>query len=100
MKCPDTNCTVSADLPTPPEPNTTTLNSFMIDLLELVRVLLCLIYHHQLEELIITLFSLTVPPVIYLDLPQLPVLSRLEHQVRLDLPGIKQFIIQRNSGNL
>ena len=34
MKCPDTNCTVRADLPTPPEPNTTTLNSFMTDLLE------------------------------------------------------------------
>ena len=29
MKWPDTNCTVSADLPTPPEPSTTTLNSRM-----------------------------------------------------------------------
>ena len=30
MKCPETNWTVSADLPTPPEPRTTTLNSLII----------------------------------------------------------------------
>ena len=29
MKCPDTNWTVSADFPTPPEPSTTTLNSLI-----------------------------------------------------------------------
>ena len=29
MKWPDTNWTVSADLPTPPDPSTTTLNSFI-----------------------------------------------------------------------
>ena len=30
MKWPDTNWTVSADLPTPPDPSTTTLNSFIV----------------------------------------------------------------------
>jgi len=29
MKCPETNWTVRADLPTPPDPSTTTLNSFI-----------------------------------------------------------------------
>ena len=29
MKWPETNWTVSADLPTPPDPSTTTLNSFI-----------------------------------------------------------------------
>jgi hypothetical protein len=32
MKCPDTNWTVRADLPTPPEPKTTTLNSRIVRL--------------------------------------------------------------------
>ena len=31
MKCPETNWTVRADLPTPPEPNTTTLNSLIFE---------------------------------------------------------------------
>lgn len=30
MKQPETNCTVSADLPTPPDPKTTTLNSRIV----------------------------------------------------------------------
>ena len=31
IKCPDTNWTVSADFPTPPEPSTTTLNSLIFN---------------------------------------------------------------------
>ena len=109
MKCPDTNWTVRADLPTPPEPSTTTLNSFMIGLMELVRVTISwrrysssLPGHSAVLMSMLFLWSapLRSTQVIYQE--ELCLISRNSlaspPASRRQMPEIKQFIILGKSG--